>query len=107
MTAKHDPIIGDCPRDGKEYEPSCARCGSSVSWQECEECGGDGYVDHDCGEDCCYCRYPEDNVPCDCCFANGGRWWCLSSPDWCTANPLPGREEIERGAIEWYEVDER
>lgn len=107
MTERPEPIIGECPSDGKDYEPSCARCGSSVDWQECEECGGDGYVDHGCGEDFCCCQYPEDNVPCGCCFANGGRWWCLSSPDWCNANPLPGREEIERGAIEWYEVNER
>lgn len=104
MTARPILFIGDHPHDGKDYEPCCARCGSSVDWQDCEECGGEGYVDHDCGEDCCACLNPEDNVPCDCCRGNTGWYRCLSSDEWCKANPLPGRETVGRGAVEWAET---
>lgn len=31
---------------------------------------------------------------------------CLSSAKWCEAHPLPDREHIKRGEIEWYQVAE-
>jgi hypothetical protein len=34
-------------------------------------------------------------------------FWCLSSAEWCNANPMPGRESVERGAIEWFVVERR
>lgn len=88
---------------GENYECQCARCGSSCDWQRCEECE-DGYDGHDCGEDCCMCLYPEENVLCQICRGHEGWYVCLSSPEWCKANPLPGREGIERGEIEWFAV---
>jgi hypothetical protein len=51
----------------------CRRCGCcSLDYQQCENCGGEGYVDHDCGEDSCWCLDPEPNVPCDICGGDGG-----------------------------------
>jgi hypothetical protein len=75
----------------------CARCGSSCDWEDCENCV-DGYSGHECGEDTCACRYPEDNVMCDWCYGTGGWWRCGSSREYCEANPLPGREHIESTA---------
>lgn len=99
------PIIAENPpHDGKEYECQCARCGSSVSWETCEYCGGEGFDGHDCGEDCCSCRYPVDNVVCGACDGNGTFGYCLSSEEWCIANPLPDRENMERGKIEWFSI---
>lgn len=94
MTETHEPIDGD-----DHDHDFCARCGSSVVWEECTECGGDGYADHECGEDTCCCLNPEDNVPCDCCRGDGGWYLCLSSADWCNANPLPGCEQVKRGEM--------
>lgn len=90
------------PRDGRQYDCQCARCGSSCYWQQCDQCGGEGLDGHDCGEDCCCCLNPEDNVVCQFCAGHGGWHWCLSSKEFCDANPLPGREVIERGQLEWY-----
>lgn len=41
-------------------------------WIDCYNCGGEGYSHHDCGEDCCCCLNPEDNVVCDICEGKGG-----------------------------------
>jgi hypothetical protein len=47
---------------------------------ECESCGGEGYTSHDCGEDCCCCEFPEDNVICEAC---GGKGWVgRRADDW-------------------------
>lgn len=43
-------------------------------WVTCFECGGDCFVGHDCGEDTCCCLYPEENLPCQTCNADGG-WY--------------------------------
>lgn len=88
------------PSDGREWHEQCARCGSSASFVDCEECNGEGvWIDeeNEFGE-------LED---CDCCtcLGEGGWWQCLSSADWCKANPLPGREQVERGKIEWFTFD--
>lgn len=91
--------------DGREWDVQCARCGSSADFEHCDSCGGEGFDGHDCGEDCCCCRYPEENVVCDTCEGRGGWHWCLSSPEWCESNPLPGRESIKRGTFEWFVVE--
>jgi len=39
---------------------------------DCWNCGDEGYSHHDCGEDCCCCLWPEDNVVCDICNGKGG-----------------------------------
>ncbi len=54
---------------------NCKCC--STYWQECYNCE-DGYSHHDCGEDSCCCRNPEDNVKCDICEGNGGWMRCLN-----------------------------
>lgn len=95
-------VIGDRPpSDGREWEPQCARCGSSVTRVACTACV-EGYVGHDCGEDTCCCLDPEDNMECDTCNGAGGWFQCLSSPDHCEANPNAGHEQHERGVIEWF-----
>lgn len=77
--------------------PSCRRCGSSVEWEECDNCK-EGFSGHDCGEDCCNCLNPDDNVPCDICEGASGWYLCCSSAVWCTNNPMPGCEKHARGA---------
>lgn len=94
-------ISREYPRDGKQWDCQCARCGSSVDYEHCDECE-DGYDGHDCGEDCCCCLHPEENMICDRCDGNGGWCRCMSSPEWCEANALPGRENTERGLFEWF-----
>lgn len=50
--------------DGGEEDPD-------MDYEACWDCGGTGYTHHDCGEDCCACRHPEDNVPCETCGTTG------------------------------------
>lgn len=93
------------PADGKQYDCQCARCGSSCDWTECEEYDcDDGYITDDADE-----WDDDDGVPgevrvCDTCEGRGGWNTCLSSAKFCEDNPLPGREAIRRGALEWFEV---
>lgn len=85
----------------------CARCGSSADFVRCWNCGGEGVDGHDCGEDICCCRYPEDNVVCDICRGTGGGWHCVSTPEYCESHPLPGRDGILSTALspnEWVEA---
>lgn len=58
--------------------PSCRVCGSDMDYRACWQCDG-GCDVHDCGEDCCCCLYPEDNVRCEICGGSGGWWVCLNS----------------------------
>ena len=69
-----EPTWFDTPW-GKESQ--CPYCGSSVSWQDCDACGGSGFSGHECGEDTCCCLDPEDNVECDICNGEGGWYECL------------------------------
>ena len=87
-------------------ENQCARCGSSCGFLDCGNCDEFGYSHHDCGEDCCCCLRPENNVVCQWCNGSGGSWHCLSTPGWCEAHPLPGREHIPSTALRaeaWHE----
>lgn len=104
--AKAETFIGDSqPDHNHQWDAQCARCGSTLDWQECESCGGHGVDGHDCGEDCCCCLDPDDNIPCDICGGRGGWWQCFSSREWCEANPLKGREQVDRATPEWYRAD--
>ncbi len=85
----------------------CKRCGSSILFKICPNCGGEGFAGHDCGEDCCCCADPEDNVVCDICHGTGSSPVCISSPEWCEAHPLPGRENIARSAPERFTIPTR
>ncbi len=53
----------------------CKECGVELEWANCGNCD-DGFTGHDCGEDCCCCAYPEDNVTCDICNGKGGWMVC-------------------------------
>jgi hypothetical protein len=81
-------------------ECQCKRCGSSMFFESCDACN-DGLVGHDCGEDCCSCADPIENVVCGQCGGHGGWYTCLSSIEWCEANPRPGCEFVERHTPEW------
>ena len=59
--------------------PRCECC--ELVWVECWNCGGTGYSHHDCGEDCCCCLHPEDNVICDVCWGKGGWQECHGNCD--------------------------
>ena len=80
-------------------DAQCARCGSSVHYVRCWDCGDEGVTHHDCGEDTCCCLHPEDNVVCETCGGDGGSLHCISGPEWCEANPLPGRELVKSSAL--------
>lgn len=99
--SKHPPM--EMYADGVEIDCQCARCGSSVDLVDCVDCE-DGYDGHDCGEDCCACIYPEENVPCQMCDCEGHWHQCISSEEWCQENPIPGRENMRRGEIEWFTI---
>ena len=90
-----------------EWDVQCARCGSSIEHVACTSCDENGMDGHDCGEDTCCCANPEGNVACYVCGGRGGWWRCLSSgrDDWCSANPLPGRESVTGSTPEWYRTD--
>jgi hypothetical protein len=100
-------VLGSRPPDnGLRYEEQCARCGSSAIWTDCEYCCGEGFTDHDCGEDCCVCQHPENNVRCDICRGDGGWLMCASDKEWCDAHPLDGRAHIGRGTFEFFRIDD-
>jgi hypothetical protein len=69
----------------------CTKCGADAEWHECESCGGEGLDGHDCGEDCCNCLDPEDNLDCFVCEGEGGWWTCDCEP----AGRAPGQEGTE------------
>ena len=103
-------VIADRPSDemyrsGLEIDCFCARCGSSVDTESCDQCE-DGLDGHACGDDTCCCLDPEANVLCQYCRGTGVWHRCMSSAEYCEANPLPGRESVERGNIEWYCFEE-
>lgn len=60
-----------------EVEEACSKCGSQKFYRGCWNCE-DGYSGHDCGEDCCCCLDPEDNVVCDICEGEGGFYVCAT-----------------------------
>lgn len=93
------------PNDGAEWDCQCARCGRSVEWIECEACGGEGIT----GPGELYEEDPlwydmNDTGPCRQC--NGEASWpvCMSTESYCQNNPIPGREDIKRGRVEWFRI---
>lgn len=97
-------VIADHPTDemyasGLEIDCQCARCGSSVDSEECDACNcEDGCIWDDDDEDA------QDWEPCPICDGAGVWHRCMSSPEWCQANPIPGREDVPRGKIEWFTI---
>ena len=55
----------------------CEKCHAEKEWKTCYNCE-DGFSGHDCGEDCCCCLHPEDNVVCDICEGHGGWYVCYA-----------------------------
>lgn len=98
----YESIIAQTPpSDDRDWENQCARCGSSVHRVRCESCGGDGCLpEEDDGLD-----FHEGDDTCETCNGAGGWWICLSSEEFCNANPAPGRLLFVRGAIEWFTFD--
>ena len=65
----------------------CGRCGSSVTYEDCGTCEACGDLNGVTGygaPDCPTCR------------GAGTMRLCLSSVEWCEANPLPGCENAPR-----------
>ena len=89
-------VIGRCPRDGRNWDCQCARCGSSCDFHDCDNCGGDGEIED---EDW---QFEGEFHRCDWCHGSGGHWACLSSPEYCEANPADGRADVRRGTVEWF-----
>ena len=88
---------------GLEIDCQCARCGSSCDSDLCYECE-QGVV-----WDRAPFMYDEGGPAYTCPACNGDyvSHRCISTPEWCKANPLPGREGVERGKIEWFTIQER
>lgn len=84
---------------GGSYDAQCARCGSSMDWVDCEACGGEGWFDVDDDE-----RTVSTAETCHQCDGEGSWPVCLSSADWCQAHPREGREDVQRGTVEWFQV---
>lgn len=88
-------IISDLPpRDGDEWNCQCARCGSSCEWHECLDGCEDGYLYDD----------DDEETRCPTCDGWSGCNLCASSPEWCDAHPLPNRQNIPRGKLEWFKA---
>lgn len=102
MSKKPSVIQPLPPHDANEWDCQCARCGSSCDSQQCEECLGDGFVECDEWDD--EIGDGDGFEKCPDCIGNPVRYRCMSSPEWCEANPMPGRELVERGQVEWFVV---
>lgn len=87
--------------DGREEDCQCARCGSSCVFVDCGNCD-DGEVERDEWGDCgtYFTRCPD-------CRGAGGWWQCCSGEEWCKARPIAGREAIETGIVEWFDIPAR
>lgn len=75
-----------------ESMEQCARCGSSMFVEDCEMCPACGW-------------YGENDPACPACHGSGITRWCLASPEWCEANPLPGREATARHTVELFDIE--
>ena len=90
FTVDAGPLDPDPTEDNQ-----CARCGSSAEFRDCWNCDH-GFVEENIGDDTC-----EElvDVRCWVCEGHGGRWHCISAPEYCESHPIPGREYIESTAL--------
>ena len=68
------PVNRTCACHERAYISCAADCFADEweEWEVCWECGGEGVNGHDCGEDCCPCLEPEENMTCQTCDGKGG-----------------------------------
>lgn len=96
------------PNDGRDWDCRCARCGSGLTFEACEYCAGQGCTDPGELYEQDPLWYDEGDVEaCGMCFGAASFPQCLSSPEWCGANPLPGQEDMGRGQVEWFTFEPR
>lgn len=109
IATNSDTFIGnDHPRDGREWDCQCARCGSCLDWDLCEACDGEGITGPgELYEQDPLNYHPDDFERCHQCGGEASWPFCLSSPEWCEANPLGGRENIKRGTPEWFALNRK
>jgi hypothetical protein len=74
---------------GDQYEggPYCKHCEQELEWVECNECGGEGYIDGErlVEEDSLWYSI-DDTERCEQCEGKGG--W-----HWCSNKECPGKME--------------
>lgn len=101
-----DQVVGrDHPHDGREWECQCARCGSSLTWESCGACGGEGSTGvGELYEEDPLWYDPDDTEPCHQCGGECAWPVCLSSSEWCETHVLEGRTGIDSGTPEWFVV---
>lgn len=93
------------PNDGFEYDCQCARCGSSLAWEPCSACGGEGITaPGELYEQDPLWYSPDDYHHCHQCGGEASFPICMSGFDWCLFNPNPGRIEIEPHTPEWFRM---
>ena len=66
------PFFGTSQEEYEAGEMAEEDARARGSWVTCDDCGGEGLLGHDCGEDCCACADPDDNMPCLRCEGRGG-----------------------------------
>lgn len=86
---------------GGEIDCACARCGSSCASESCPECE-QGVIWDMHG----LCDEGGPAYTCPECRGDYVKHYCGSGEEWCEANPLPGRESVRHGKIEWFTVEE-
>ena len=79
-------------RDAGEEDCQCARCGSSIMFDDCSQCGGEGW--HESPDDDSWAWMEDRLERCGTCAGQGGWWTCLSTVEYCRAHPMPGREDV-------------
>lgn len=97
-------VIAECPpEDGQRWDCQCARCGSSMDFERCDSCGGDGFTaPGDLYEEDPLWYDRDDVEPCQWCNGRGGWRRCSNSVEWCLAHPQEGRSLVLSGTVEWF-----
>lgn len=94
-------IGGRQPDHYRDWECQCARCGSTLDFEPCTRCGGQGYLENGQDEDGQW----EDDDRCEECLGRATFPVCMSGDEYCQANPIKGRESIQRNTPEWFTFD--
>lgn len=95
-------VIGKHPNDGRDWDVQCARCGSSLAFDLCENCGGEGFIEDDTDQ-----INGIEYEACNECLGASTFPRCLSGAEWCEANPRLDREDVEVSTPEWFVVARR